>query len=260
MNIVDIHNHLLPGVDDGARTFDESLRHLRILYDEGVTRLAVSPHLFGWLTQEPRALETQLDRFEQVFAELQSLCHDRTDVPRLYFSQEILCSTPEMARAVFSTPRPGVLGTRYALVEFGFDITTVDCPAVIAAVLDAGRSMIVSHPERYRRKGEPVGIDEITSWKDAGAALQLNAGSLVGDYGAAVERTAWRMLHAGLADIISSDHHADFRMVSPKRVANAIHARGGHEQAQLLMSENTGSVLDDVDLRSVPPLADRTAA
>ena len=50
--ITDIHNHLLPAVDDGAQSLEESIRHLRILHGEGVQQLAVSPHLFGWLTDE----------------------------------------------------------------------------------------------------------------------------------------------------------------------------------------------------------------
>ncbi|MGQ0562155.1 MAG: CpsB/CapC family capsule biosynthesis tyrosine phosphatase [Gemmatimonadota bacterium] len=259
MNIVDLHNHLLPAVDDGSQSFDESIRHLRALRADGVTRLAVSPHLFGWLTQEQNGLDARLDRLEQVFAELQAHTADYDAVPELHFSQEILCPTPEIARAVFESPRPGVRGTRYALVEFGFDLR-IDCRAVVNAVSACGRRMIVSHPERYRRDGEPVSVDEIASWKLAGAVLQVNGGSLLGDYGDAIRRTAWHLLHAGLADIISTDHHADHRPVSPKRVADAIVARGGREQARLLMAENTGRVLDDVDLSSVPAWPDRTAA
>ena len=179
-NIVDIHNHLLPGVDDGAQSLEESLHYLRALFADGVTRLAVSPHLFGWITEEERGLELRLDRLEQVFDELQAACVARDDVPRLYFSQEILCPTPEIARAVFRDARPGVRGSRYALVEYGFDLR-VDGTKVVEAVLAAGKRMIVSHPERYRRDGQPVSVAEILSWKKAGALLQVNGGSVLGD-------------------------------------------------------------------------------
>lgn len=249
--IVDIHNHLLPGVDDGATSFEESLLYLRSLFDDGVTRLAVSPHLFGWLSEEERGLELRLDRLEEVFAELESMCAGQTDVPRLYFSQEILCPTPDIARRVFHEPRAGVRGARYALVEFGFDIQS-DCTGIIRAVLASGKRMIISHPERYRRGGQPVSLAEIASWKQAGALLQVNGGSLLGDYGDAIARNAWLLLHAGAADLISTDHHAGSRVVSPTRVARAIGVRGGHEQARLLMCENTGRILDDADLVMVP--------
>lgn len=250
MNIADIHNHLLPGVDDGAETFDESLFHLRAFHRDGVTRTAVSPHLFGWLAEKNR-LDAQLDRLESVFDELLGFVAGRRDVPHLHFSQEILCPTPAIAQAVFRTARPGVRGTDYALVEFGFDLRG-DCGDVVRAVTGCGKRMIVSHPERFRRDGRAVSVAEITTWKDAGAALQVNGGSLLGEHGSSSRTTAWRLLHAGLADIVSSDHHADQRPISPKQVYDAIVARGGAEQAQLLMSENTGRILDGRDLAAVP--------
>lgn len=250
MNITDIHNHLLPGVDDGSRSFEETLRHLQAFYSDGVTRVAVSPHLFGWITSEERGLDTRLDRLEEVFEELRALLAGRADVPELYFNQEILCPTVEIAQKVFSSPRPGLRGTRYALVEFGFDLPD-DCVAIIQAILQTGKRIIISHPERYRRNGLPVGVDEIATWKDAGAALQVNGGSVLGDYSVAIRDTAWELLRFGLADIISTDHHADYRVLSPARVAREIAKRGGAEQAVLLMSENTGRILDDADLLSV---------
>jgi protein-tyrosine phosphatase len=253
LNIVDIHNHLLPGVDDGSRSFEETLRHLQLFHADGVTRVAVSPHLFGWVTSEEHGLDMRLDRLEQVFAEVQTFVAGRSDVPELYFSQEILCTSADMARKVFSSPRPGVRGTRYALVEFGFDLPH-DCIDIIQAVLASGRRIVISHPERFRRDRSPVTVDEIVTWKQAGAALQVNGGSVLGDYSEAVIRTAWELLHRGLADIISTDHHADYRHVSPARVAREIARRGGEEQARLLMSENTGRILDDEDLLSVAAL------
>ena len=253
MNIVDIHNHLLPGVDDGSRSFEETLRHLQAFYDDGVTRLAVSPHLFGWVTNEDRGLDTRLDRLEEVFAELQSFVRGRADVPELFFSQEILCPSPDIARKLFGNPRPGVRGTRYVLVEFGFDLPD-DCVAIIQTILEAGKRVIISHPERYRRDRQPVTVEEISTWKQAGAALQVNGGSLLGDYSEPIMNTAWALLRRGLADIISTDHHADYRALSPAAVAREVSRRGGAEQVVVLMSENTGRILDDLDLLSVAAL------
>jgi protein-tyrosine phosphatase len=245
-DIVDIHNHLLPGVDDGAQSFDESLRHLRAMRNDGVTRLAVSPHLFGWLTEEPNGLTARLDRLEEVFAQVEAEFAGHPDIPKLYFNQEILCQTPAMARALFLEPRAGLRGTRYALVEFGFDLK-IDCTEIVRAVMESGRRMIISHPERFRRDGHPVDVPEILSWKTAGALLQVNGGSLLGDYGRNVSRTAWALLHGGHADLIATDHHADQREVSPAAVAAAIVEYIDVEQARRLMCENPGRILEDLD-------------
>jgi protein-tyrosine phosphatase len=253
VSLTDIHNHLVPAVDDGAQSIQEALLHLRALYDEGVHKLAVSPHLFGWLTDEAGALEQRLDRLEEAFAELETVCARHDGVPELYFGQEILCPTAEIAQRVFTEPRAGYRGTSYALVEFGFELPG-DVLSVVRAVLDAGRRMIISHPERYRRNRVHVHIDELRSWKQAGALMQVNAGSLLGDYGAGIEQLAWQMLNEGLADVVATDHHADSRVMSPRTAYDEITERGRSDVATLLFGENTYRVLTDRDLLPVPAL------
>ena len=245
--LTDIHNHLVPGVDDGAQSMDESLRHLTALFDDGVTRLSVSPHLFGWLTEEPGALAARIDCLEEAFDEMHNSFAGRNDVPQLFFGQEILCPTVEITKRVFVEPRAGYRGTRYALVEFGFDLPD-HVPDIIAAVLDAGRRIIISHPERYRRTRVNVHIDELHRWKAGGALLQINAGSLMGDYGSAIEALAWQAVEQGLADIIATDHHADSRVVSPRAAFDLLQQKGYGEAARVLMSENTTRVLQDREL------------
>ena len=145
---------------------------------------------------------------------------------------------------MFRDARSGVRGSRYALVEYGFDLR-VDATKVVEAVLAAGKRMIVSHPERYRRDGQPVSVAEILSWKKAGALLQVNGGSVLGDYGERIAQTAWRLLEDGQVDLIATDHHADSREVSPAAVAERLLARLSVEAARLLMCENPAHVLDD---------------
>lgn len=250
-SITDIHNHLVPAVDDGAQSIEESLRHLTTLHSEGVGQLSVSPHLFGWLTEEEGGLELRLDRLEEAYAELETVCAGRSDVPRLFFGQEILCPTPEIAVAVFKEPRAGYRGTSYALVEFGFELKG-DVREVIKAVLASGRRMIISHPERYRRQKTSIAIDELREWQQLGGLLQINAGSLMGDYGSSVGTLAWQALREGLGSIIATDHHADSRVVSPGRLYEILNERGLPEQAKLLMSENPASVLADREIFDVP--------
>jgi protein-tyrosine phosphatase len=210
----------------------------------------VSPHLFGWLTEEQGGLGKRLDLLEDAFEALRRACSTRADVPELYFGQEILCPTSTIARRVFEDPRAGYRGTSYALVEFGFELKD-DPIHVIASVLDSGRRMIISHPERYRRNRVPVQISELRSWKAAGARLQINAGSVLGDYGAGVEALAWQALHEGLADLIATDHHADSRVVSLRSAFNVIASRCGDDVAQVLGSHNPRRVLLNQELLPV---------
>jgi len=258
-DLADFHNHLLPAVDDGARSLDETLRHLAALRTEGVTRLAVSPHVDARLAHQPGALADRLDRLEAAFHELAAACAGRADLPTLLFAQEILAPDPATATAAFADPRLRIADTPYALVEFGFDLP--DDPAgVLRAVRAAGRQPVVAHAERYRRGGQPVSLDEIRAWKEAGALLQINAGSMLGGYGTAIETLAWQLLAEGLADTFATDHHGDARIVSPAAAARTLAARGASAQARLLLSENPRRILDGRPTLAVPPWPERAAA
>ncbi len=249
--LADIHNHLVPGVDDGARTLGEALRHVRAMAGAGVTRLAVSPHLDGRTTHEPGALHERLRCLEDAFHVLLRACTGRPDVPTLVFGQEIMVPDPDTARKLFAAdPRVGIAGTRYALIEFGFDLGE-DPVGVIRAALDAGRRPIVAHPERYHRGGRIITVDEIRGWKQAGARLQVNAGSILGEYTEEIQGMAFRLLAEGLADLVASDSHADARPVSPANVGRALAARGLGAQARALLSDNPQRILADRDTVSV---------
>ncbi len=258
--LADIHNHLVPAVDDGSRSLDESLAHLRALRAEGVVELATSSHLNGWLVYEGEgALAEKLARLRRGFELLRNACDGRDDVPHLRFSQEILTPTADVARRVFATPGVGLSETSYALCEFGFD-PEGDLGEVIAAVLAAGKRIIVAHPERYREKGVAVPIEYIRAWKEAGARLQVNCGSLLGEYGPGHQELGWRMIEEGLADLVGTDHHGDYRPMSPRQVARALAGRGALEQAGLLLWENPRRILADEETAAVPPLSAEAAA
>jgi protein-tyrosine phosphatase len=258
-DLVDLHNHLVPGVDDGAATTAESLHYLRALADDGVRRMATSPHLDARLVHDAGALYRRIDRLEAAFHELVRACAGEPGLPALTFSQEILVPDAGTAELVFLEPRVGIRGTNYATIEFGFELPE-DPAAVVRAVRDAGRRPIVVHPERYRRGTTPPTIDEIRSWKEAGAILQVNGGSILNGYGPGITDLAWELIALGLADLVSTDHHGASRPVSPATVVRRLARRGAGEQARLLAAENPGRVLDDRETLPVPPHLPRAAA
>lgn len=250
---VDLHNHLVPGVDDGSRTTAESILFLRAYADDGVQRMAVSPHLDARLVHDSTgALYQRLDRLENAFLDLETALAEEHGLPRLTFSQEILVPDPDTAALLFTEPRVGIRGTTYATIEFGFELPD-DTVGVVRAVRDAGRRPIVVHPERYRRGTDPVGIEEIRSWKEAGAILQVNGGSFLDGYGAGIAQLAWTLISLGLADLIGTDHHGASRPVSPAAVIRKLERRGASEQARILFCENPGRILDDLATLPVPP-------
>ena len=255
----DIHNHLLPAVDDGARTMDESLRHLRAMRAAGVSRLAFSSHLHGWIVHQDGEMDRRMRELEAAYDRICRTCDGRGDVPDLVFGQEILVPDADIARRLFADSRVGYRGTDYALIEFGFQLPD-DPLAVVHTVTESGRRPIVAHPERYNRDGGLARIDEVRSWKDAGALLQCNAGSLLGRHGEGLEAHAWEMMTRGLFDLIASDHHGDDRPDSPEKVADRLRERGAGHLVRPLLWENPQRILGNRGTRRIEPWSPQAVA
>jgi protein-tyrosine phosphatase len=254
MGFTDIHNHLLPDVDDGAGSLAETLRQLQAMASGGVVRLAFSPHYFVRTAEEPEAAELRLSALRQVYDDVVASIGSRDDVPRLFFGQEILLRSVAAARVALSLPGAGHAGTHYMLVEFGFDLPDT-CTDVLRELLAAGRTPIVAHPERYRRNGSGVPIDEAREWKELGALLQVNVGSLLGLYSSTAGSLAWQLLAEGMADLVGSDNHGDSWPVTPADAERVLLERDGTEQAELLLAGNPERILADDATLAVPPLA-----
>lgn len=253
LELADIHNHLIPMVDDGARTYEESFRHLRDWAADGVTRVAVTPHLNGKIALLPGdEPERRYGELKAAFDALVAEAESEVGLPELIFGQETYMPTLEIAEALLKSGVPfGYSGTRYALIEFGFrapDAVT----ETIRLVASSGRIPVVGHPERYRRADASMGLDEIATWKDAGAVLQVNGGSIVGDYGDSVEALGWELIRLGWADCLGSDSHADHRPLSMRDVVEALRGRGA--DVARLMSDNPQRLLRDDDLLPVEGL------
>lgn len=256
--LVDLHSHLIPGVDDGTRSVEESLATLGELAREGVTRLVTTPHLVIPRLPDAAAITATLDRQRAGYEALRAAASTNGHLPEFALGQEVLLPDPESARRALAEPRIGLDGTDFWLIEFGFDLPTSHVE-VIHRLQQAGRHVIVAHPERYLHESFDAGLATIRAWYSLGAWLQINTGSLAGHYERSSplsERLAWAMLDAGLAHLIATDHHGARRPgVSPAEAAEELSSRGGALQADRLLRENPGRILLDQLPLPVTPLS-----
>jgi protein-tyrosine phosphatase len=123
----------------------------------------------------------------------------------------------------------------------------------IREVRAAGVTPIIAHPERYSNMS--TNLDLIESWRDAGALIQINAGSLVGQYGANAKRIVWHILANGWADYLSSDYHSRGRC-PVTQCAAAMKERGGAAQLRLLTYTNPQRMLRSEHPIAADPLED----
>jgi protein-tyrosine phosphatase len=159
-------------------------------------------------------------------------------------------------------PRPTVTdarlrlaGTRFALVEFPYFTIPSNSTEPLMHMKASGVTPIVAHPERYDDIERHAAT--FREWKQAGAFLQMNAGSLAGAYGARVERNAWRCLEMGIVDYISSDYHARGKC-SVTQARERLIARLGASQVKTLSEENGERLLEGLDPIPLLPLSPRS--
>jgi len=177
-SVADLHNHLVPGVDDGARALKETFKAVERMVAAGIGQILTTPHVNASLTRDSRGLRTWLEEVDESWQELSE--HVRRRFPGVEFlrEHEAMLDVPDPD---FSDARLRLAGTSFVLVEWQrLQIPPMTEP-VIERRADEGYHPILAHPERY--KGIKQNLDRAGAWRSAGAFLQVNHGSLAGRYG-----------------------------------------------------------------------------
>ena len=199
--MVDIHCHILPGVDDGAPSMEDSLEMARMAADSGVTDIIATPHcnLPGNVPKNYRSasLRAAFSRLQQAL--------DAEGIPlRIHPGAEVFC-TPELPRLLDQRQLQTLGGSRYLLVEFYFDESAEFMEQCFRDIRHRGLVPVVAHPERYNAvQRDPARLE---GWFRRGIVIQLNKGSVLGRLGRRAQDTALWLLEHGLAHAAASDAH-----------------------------------------------------
>lgn len=247
----DLHSHLVPGVDDGARTLKEALDALGHLQEKGVTTLVTTPHLDGSVTLSPGAFRDRMQEVGAGWKALSTAASDTFPEMTLHRGHEVMLDVPHPD---LSDPRTRLAGGPFVLVEWPRLQVPPATGPVLARLRDDGHRLILAHPERYH------GMDEESTlpgdWRGMGAFLQVNYGSLAGRYGEAPRRRALTLLKRGWVDLFATDFHGRPHLsIYLERVRKVMEEVGGGEQFRLLASVNPARVLQGENPLPVPPLA-----
>ena len=240
--MIDLHSHLLPGVDDGARTVEQAVATLREMARHGITDVCLTPHLTA--TQAEYGVPVRHDTaFEALHA-----AAPRS--PRLHRGAEVMLDRPlSGAAAGHAGIRLG--GTRYMLVEFPRLVAGETVSNALAHVLSLGVVPVLAHPERYTC----CSVTAVHRWRSMGALMQVDATTLLSPQGRG-ER-ARQLVAAGLADLLAADNHGDVRMLLTGR--RMLEDHGGALQADLLTSRNPAAILPDQPTQLAEPLELKTS-
>ena len=198
--MIDLHCHLLPGVDDGAKTIEDSVAMARMAAAAGTKTIVATPHMLHPQYHVPGPLAAA--KAEEVRAALAAAAvpvevvlageiHWSVDIPRLLDSGELL---------------PLCAKRRYILFELPYSHVPAGFREVCWQFHLSGIYPVLAHPERIVELQEHP--DRIEPFHDAGILVQVTAMSLTGDFGRRARKTSERWLDRGLVDVIASDGHS----------------------------------------------------
>ena len=243
--MIDIHTHVLAGLDDGARSLEQSVAMIRIAAESGTTDLVASPHANLDYPFDP-------ERVEERLAELQQA----SDGVRLHRGCDFHLYFDNIQDALAHPAKYTINHKRYLLVEFPDVLIAKSTPEVFAQLLQNGMTPIITHPERNYLLHKRVA--ELESWIDGGCLVQVTGQSLLGRFGTEARGVAQQLMKRGLVHFIASDAHDEEDRTPRLDLAyNHVASRYGRERAELLFVANPRAVIEGAPLpEQLPPEAD----
>ncbi|HZD03880.1 MAG TPA: CpsB/CapC family capsule biosynthesis tyrosine phosphatase [Longimicrobiales bacterium] len=246
----DLHSHLVPGVDDGARTLEDALEGVGRMVEAGIGAVVTTPHLEASVTVDPEAMDREMARMDRAWEQL-SAAVARAH-PDLVFRRgfEVRLDVPELA---LDDERIRLGGTSFVLVEWPRMQIPPGTEAVIRRIREGGLRPVIAHPERY--SGMRDRVAQVGDWRDEGAYQQVNLGSLLGRYGGQARSRALRLLREGLVDVLATDFHGRPHLnLHLEPVSDRLRDVGADEQLLLLTSTNPHRIVRNQEPELVPPL------
>ena len=235
--MIDLHCHLLPGIDDGSPDRDTALAMARMAVADGITHIACTPHITTGVYDNSAATIGALT--EEVSRVLQEQGIDLT----LLTGADVHMA-PDLVQKLRDKRVPTLNDTRYFLLEPPHHVAPPRLDGLVRALVAAGFVPIITHPERlgwiethYALMGKLVA---------EGALIQLTAGSITGGFGRRARYWAEKMLDEDLVDIVASDaHNLTGRPPVLSRARDVLAGRIGEAKAWQMVLHRPAAILDD---------------
>jgi protein-tyrosine phosphatase len=240
--MIDLHTHILPGIDDGAVDLDMALAMGRFAAAGGITTIAATPHFYEipkWSLVKQKVEELQREFTKaQIAVDL---------VP----GAELLMDMGIMDMEAQGIPTYGD-GGKFCLIEFPLQQIPLYAEQVLFKLKAKGITPIIAHPERYGAVVEDPNL--ALGWLRTGCLIQMNSGSILGRFGSSIKETSKIMLTSNMVQMVASDGHgSERRRLNLPDAFEALVEVVGRAMARDLVEANPRSILDgDFQLKVEP--------
>lgn len=243
--MIDIHCHILPNVDDGSESLEESIEMAKIAESEGITKIVNTSHChFDFKYKKGNELKLELEKFNQVLKE-ENINIEVLLGNELYYTSDLIERFDELD--FFS-----MNNSKYILMEFSPINFPKNIEDVIYEIKIRGYIPIIAHAERYKQVQEDVNI--VLDCIKEGALIQVNASSILGKNGEKAEDTSKKLLDNNMVHFVATDaHSSNRRRPLIKDSYNYILKNYGKEVSEKLFIENPTAVIENRDISILNP-------
>jgi protein-tyrosine phosphatase len=247
--MVDIHSHILPGLDDGAQSMEESVEMLAIAAAAGTTDIVATPHANAQFRFDPELVR-------QLFRDLSG----RTTVSiRIHLGCDFHLNYDNLLNAIKDPAKYTINNHQYLMVELPDLVALPAVKKALNQLTGAGVIPVITHPERNRSL--QAELRELERWVGEGARVQVTAQSLLGRFGPAAQRAADSLMNANRVHFIASDaHDCVDRIPDLSEAYKYVSARYGAHRAEALFVHNPQATLRGellLDVESTSPKRNR---
>jgi protein-tyrosine phosphatase len=248
--MIDLHCHILPGLDDGARDLAHAVAMARIAQDDGITHIVGTPHLFKGSFDFP-----DLGLFDEARERLAGALREEGIAVTILTGAEVHITHGLVDEVRARRKSLTLAGSAYLIVEFPHDHVFSGAKDLFFELMSEGVVPIIAHPERNASfaRSPRLLFDLVV----LGALVQVNAGSLLAGHGPEAAEAARRFLELGLVHFIASDGH-NTQSKAPRLAAAAEKAAAlvGEENASALVTANPRAVIEDREIPFRPDPVD----
>lgn len=240
--MIDIHAHILPGIDDGAPDMEATLEMVDMAAASGVNYIVATPHC-----NIPGTYKNYRDeKLIKLYLEVRQAVEE-AEIPIQIVPGMEIYATEELPELLKENKLIGLNGTKYLLIEFDFDESPQFCRSILRKCAEMGYMPIVAHPERYYfvQRHPEIAFE----WYENGYHLQVNKGSILGNFGRTARKIAHMLLEEGAVCCIASDAHASWsRTPHMAEIQEYMESRYGEEYAHQLLDENPRKILQGIEI------------
>ncbi|MEJ5167192.1 MAG: CpsB/CapC family capsule biosynthesis tyrosine phosphatase [Thermoanaerobaculia bacterium] len=233
--MIDIHCHILPGLDDGAKTMEETLEMLHIAKEKGITDIVATPHIY------PEFYFPEMEKIFQIFGEVK----EKVDGINLYLGTDIhFC--PETLKYLREGRALTINNGNYVLIEPPEFFSEGELLQMLFQIRGEGYRPVITHPERYQIFREKKTL--LFKIVEQGNFLQLTSASITGYFGETVQNFSKELIKEKIVHIIASDAHSPRRRIPFLKDAYDKVSEWAGESYSLYLQDNARRVLKNEEL------------